>query len=144
MSERRALEFNYLQKLKSEFQGSLYDVVESNTYDERKIPCIIVSVGDSKPMIDHPEAQDNFESDLDIIVMSSSDEESPVEHMNVVDKVRSLVLDREKRTLTNVKFLYMYEVMYQGVTDMRQERRLGTQIKFQVHYNYNSNPSISQ
>jgi hypothetical protein len=144
MSERRALEFNYVQKLKNEFEGSLYDVVESNTYEERKIPCIIVVVGESKPMIDHPDAQDNFESDLDIIVMSSSDEESPTEHMNVVDKVRAVVLDREKRKLTNVKFLFIYNVLYQGVTDMREERRLGTQMKFQVHYNYNSNPSVSQ
>jgi hypothetical protein len=144
MSERRALEFNYIKKIKGEFIGSNYDVVESNTYEERKIPCIIVVVGDSKPMIDHPEAQDNFESDLDIIVMSSADEPSPDEHMNVCDKVRSVVLDRIKKRLTEVKYLHIYNVLYQGVTDLRQERRLGTQIKFQVHYYYNMNPNDSQ
>lgn len=144
MSERRALEFNYVQKIKIEMAGSNYDVVESNTYEERKIPCIIVVVGDSKPMIDNPEAQDNFESLLSVIVMSSADEPSPDEHMNVTDKVRSIILSREGRKKTNVKFLYIYNVIYQGVKDMREERRLGTQMDFEVHYNYNTNPSVSQ
>ena len=144
MSERRALEFNYVQKLNDEFKGSNYDVVESNTYEERKIPCIVIVVGDSKPMIDHPDAQDNFDSDLDIIVMSSSDEKEPTEHMNVCDRVRAVVLDREKRKLTNVKSLYIYNVHYQGVVDTRQERRMATQMKFQIHYHYNTNPSVSQ
>lgn len=144
MSERRTLEFNYVQKLKAEMAGSKYDVVESNTYEERKIPCIIVVVGDSKPMIEHPEAQDNFQSVLSIIVMSSADEPNPDEHMNVCDKVRSVVLSKEGKKKTQVKFLYLYNVIYQGVKDMREERRLGTQIDFEVHYNYNANPDISQ
>lgn len=144
MSERRALEFNYLQKIKSEMSGSNYDVVESNTYEERKIPCIIVVVGDSKPMINHPEAQDNFESLLSIIVMSSADELNPNEHMNVCDKVRSIILNKESKRNTEVKFLYLYNVIYQGVKDMREERRLGTQMDFEVHYNYNVDPSVSQ
>ena len=144
MSERRALEFNYLQKIKSEMSGSNYDVVESNTYEERKIPCVIVVVGDSKPMINHPEAQDNFESLLSIIVMSSADELNPNEHMNVCDKVRSIILNKESKRNTEVKFLYLYNVIYQGVKDMREERRLGTQMDFEVHYNYNVDPSVSQ
>lgn len=144
MSERRALEFNYVQKLRDAFTGSNYDVVESNTYDERKIPCIIVVAGESQPLIDHPEAQDNFESQLSIMVMSSSDELTPDEHMNVCDKVRSVLLNKEERKKTKVKFLYIYDVYYQNVNDMREERRLGTQMNFQVHYHYNHNPSVSQ
>lgn len=144
MSERRALEFNYVQKLRDEFNGSNYDVVESNTYEERKIPCIVVVVGDSRPMIDNPNAQDNFESELDVIIMSSSDEPTPNEHMDVCDRVRAVLLDRAKKRLTSVKFLYIYNINYQGVTDLRQERRLGTQMKFQVHYNYNIDPEVSQ
>ena len=144
MSERRALEFNFVQKLKEEFIGSRYNVVESNTYEERKVPCIVVVVADSRPIIDHPDAQDNFESDLDIMIISSSDEPTPDEHMNMCDRVRQVVMNRKKRKLTNVKYLHIYNITYQGVTDLRQERRLGTQMKFEVHYNYNSSPDISQ
>lgn len=144
MSERRALEYNFIQKLRDAFNGSNYDVVESNTYDERKIPCIIVVAGESQPLIEHPEAQDNFESKLDIIVFSSSDELTPDEHISVCDKVRSVLLSKEDRKKTKVKFLYIYDIYYQSVNDMREERRLGTQMSFQVHYHYNHNPSVSQ
>lgn len=144
MSERRALEYNFVQKLRDAFTGSLYSVVESNTYEERKIPCIIVVAGESQPLIDHPQAQDNFRSELNIIVMSSSDEPSPEEHMNVVDKVRSIILNKTDRNKTKVKFLYLYGIYYQSVKDMREERRFATDISFEVHYNYNSNPSVSQ
>lgn len=136
MSERRALEFNYVLKLKAKMVGSQYEIVESNTYEERKIPCIVVVAGDSKPMIDHPDAQDNFESDLDIIVMSSYDQPSPNEHMNVCDGVRELLIDKATRTTSDIKSLHIYNIAYQGVTDMREERRLATQIKYQVHYYY--------
>lgn len=144
MSERRALEYNFVQKLRDAFAGSAYPVVESNTYEERKIPCIIVVAGESQPMIEHPEAQDNFRSELNIIVMSSSDEDSPEEHMNAVDKVRSVVLSKTDRKKTKVKFLHLYEVYYQNVKDMREERRFATDLSFEVHYNYNVNPSASQ
>lgn len=144
MSERRALEYNFVQKLKDAFAGSDYTVVESNTYEERKIPCIIVVAGESQPMIEHPEAQDNFRTDLNVIVMSSSDEPSPEEHMNVVDKVRSVLLNRAERKKTKVKFLHLYDIYYQSVKDMREERRFATDLSFEVHYNYNHNPSVSQ
>lgn len=144
MSERRALEYNFLQKLREAFDGSLYSVVESNTYEERKIPCIIVVAGESQPLVDHPEAQDNFRSEINIIVMSSSDEPSPEEHMNVVDKVRSVVMNKADRRKTKVKFLYIYEIYYQNVMDMREERRFATSMNFEVQYNYNANPSVSQ
>jgi len=144
MSERRALEYNFLQKLREAFDGSSYSVVESNTYDERKIPCIIVVAGESQPLIDHPDAQDNFRSDINIIIMSSSDEESPEEHMNVVDKVRSVIMNKIDRRKTKVKFLHIYEVYYQNVMDMREERRFATSMNFEVQYNYNINPSVSQ
>jgi hypothetical protein len=144
MSERRALEFNFVQKLRDAFAGSEYGVVESNTYEERKIPCIIVVAGESQPLVDHPEAQDNFRSELNVIIMSSSDEESPEEHMNVVDKVRSVMLNKLEKNKTKVKFLYIYNIYYQSVRDMREERRFATDIVFEVHYNYNSNPSVSQ
>jgi hypothetical protein len=144
MSERRALEYNFLQKLREAFEGSLYAVVESNTYEERKIPCIIVVAGESQPLVDHPEAQDNFRSEINIIVMSSSDEPSPEEHMNVVDKVRSVIMNKADRRKTKVKFLYIYEIYYQNVMDMREERRFATSMNFEVQYNYNANPSVSQ
>lgn len=144
MSERRALEFNFVKKLKDAFSGSNYDVVESNTYEERKIPCIIVVAGESQPMDEHPDAQDNFSSELDIVIMSSSDELTPDEHMNVCDKVRSLMLNKVNRNKTDVKYLYIYNVLYRSVNDMREERRLATQYKFEVHYNYNINPNVSQ
>jgi hypothetical protein len=144
MSERRALEYNYVQKLRDAFKESSYGIVESNTYEERKIPCIIVVAGESQPMVEHPEAQDNFRSELNIIVMSSSDEPNPEEHMNAVDKVRSIVLNKDERRKTKVKFLYLYDVYYQSVKDMREERRFATDISFEIFYNYNSNPSVSQ
>lgn len=144
MSERRALEYNYVQKLRDSFRESSYSVVESNTYEERKIPCIIVVAGESQPMVEHPDAQDNFRSELNIIVMSSSDEPNPEEHMNAVDKVRSVLLNKEERRKTKVKFLYLYDVYYQSVKDMREERRFATDLSFEVFYNYNSNPSVSQ
>jgi hypothetical protein len=144
MSERRALEFNFVQKLRDVFTGSEYGVVESNTYEERKIPCIIVVAGESQPLVEHPEAQDNFRSEVNIIIMSSSDEKSPEEHMNVVDKVRSVILNKLEKNKTKVKFLYIYNIYYQSVRDMREERRFATDIVFEVHYNYNSNPSVSQ
>lgn len=144
MSERRALEYNFVQKLRTAFEGSDYSVVESNTYEERKIPCIIVVAGESQPMGDHPDAQDNFRSELSIIVMSSSDEPSPEEHMNAVDKVRNIILNKKEARNTNVKFLYLYGVYYQNVKDMREERRFATDMTFDVHYNYNANPSVSQ
>lgn len=144
MSERRALEYNFLQKLRTAFEGSTYDVVESNTYEERKIPCIIVVAGESQPLVDHPEAQDNFRSEINIIIMSSSDEPSPEEHMNTVDKVRSVVMNKADRRKTKVKFLHIYEIYYQNVMDMREERRFATSMNFEVQYNYNSNPSVSQ
>lgn len=143
MSERRALEFNFIQKLKEEFDGSRYGIVESNTYEERKVPCIVVVVADSGSLIDHPNAQDNFDSELDIMIISSSDESTPDEHMNVCDKVRQVILNKQKLRITKVRYLHIYNIIYQGVTDMRQERRLGTQMKFQVHYNYNASPDIS-
>lgn len=144
MSERRAIEFNFVKKLRDAFVGSNYDVIESNTYDERKIPCIIVVAGESQPLIEHPDAQDNFKSTIDFIIFSSSDELTPDEHMNVCDKVRSVVMNKADSKVSCVKYLYIYGVYYQGVNDMRQERRLGTQISFDVHYNYNPNPSVSQ
>lgn len=144
MSERRALEFNFVQKLRDAFNGSNYDVVESNTYDERKIPCIIVVAGESQPLVDHPEAQDNFRSNLEIIVMSSSDELTPDEHFNVCDKVRSIMLNKTERKKTKVKFLYIYDIHYQSVNELREERRLATVYTFDAHYNYNHNPSVSQ
>ena len=144
MSERRALEYNFVQKLRVAFDGTLYSVVESNTYEERKIPCIIVVAGESQPLVDHPEAQDNFRSELSIIVMSSSDEPTPEEHMNVVDKVRGVMLDRLEARNTKVKFLHLYGIYYQNVKDMREERRYATDLSFEVHYNYNVNPSVSQ
>jgi len=144
MSERRALEFNFVQKLRDVFTGSEYGVVESNTYEERKIPCIIVVAGESQPLVEHPDAQDNFRSELNVIIMSSSDEETPEEHMNVVDKVRSVILNKLEKNKTKVKFLYIYNIYYQSVRDMREERRFATDIVFEVHYNYNSNPSVSQ
>ena len=144
MSERRALEYNFLQKLRDAFDGSNYSVVESNTYEERKLPCIIVVAGESQPIIDHPEAQDNFKSELNVIIMSSSDEESPEEHMNTVDKVRSTLLNKSERRKTKVKFLHLYDIYYQSVKDMREERRFATDLSFEVIYNYNINPSVSQ
>lgn len=144
MSERRALEYNFVQKLRDAFVGSEYAVVESNTYEERKIPSIIVVAGESQPMIDHPDAQDNFKSELNIIVMSSSDEDSPETHMNVVDKVRSVILNKAEGRKTKLKFLYLYGIYYQNVKDMREERRFATDLSFEVHYNYNINPSVSQ
>ncbi len=144
MSERRALEYNFMQKLKVAFEGSNYSVVESNTYEERKLPCIIVVAGESQPLVDHPEAQDNFRSELDIIIMSSSDEESPEEHMNVGDKVRQTLMNKSERRKTNVKYLHLYDIYYQNVKDMREERRFATHLTFEVQYNYNPNPSVSQ
>ncbi len=127
MSERRALEYNFLQKLRKAFEGSNYGVVESNTYEERKLPCIIVVAGESQPLIDHPDAQDNFRSDINIIIMSSSDEESPEEHMNVCDKVRSVIMNRTDKTKTNVKFLHLYNVYYQNVALKHQSIIYGFQ-----------------
>jgi len=144
MSERRALEFNFVQKLRDAFDGSVYGVVESNTYEERKIPCIIVVAGESQPLIEHPEAQDNFRSEVNVIIMSSSDEKSPEEHMNVVDKVRSVMLNKIEKNKTKVKFLYIYNIYYQSVRDLREERRFATDLVFELHYNYNPNPSVSQ
>ena len=144
MSERRALEYNFIQKLREVFNGSNYDVVESNTYDERKIPCIVVVAGESQPLVDHPEAQDNFQSDVNIIVMSSSDELSIEEHLNVCDKARQTIMNKTDRKKTKVKFLHIYDIYYQSINDMRQERRLATSLNFQAHYNYNQNPSVSQ
>jgi hypothetical protein len=100
--------------------------------------------GESQPLIEHPEAQDNFRSELNIVIMSSSDEKSPEEHMNVVDKVRSFMLNKIEKNKTKVKFLYIYNIYYQSVRDMREERRFATDLVFEVHYNYNSNPSVSQ
>jgi hypothetical protein len=133
MSERRALEFNFVQKLRDAFDGSVYGVVESNTYEERKIPCIIVVAGESQPLIEHPEAQDNFRSEVNVIIMSSSDEKSPEEHMNVVDKVRSVMLNKIEKNKTKVKFLYIYNIYYQSVRDLREERRFATDLVFELH-----------
>lgn len=144
MSERRALEYNFVQKLRDEFSNSLFQVFESNTFDERKIPCIIVVAGESQPLVDHPDAQDNFRTELNIIVMTSSDEESPEEHITTVDKVRSIILNKVNRNKTKVKYLYIYNIYYQNIADMREERRFATSMTFDIHYNYNSNPSVSQ
>lgn len=144
MSERRALEYNFIQKLREAFNGSSFQVFESNTFDERKIPCIIVVAGESQPLVDHPDAQDNFKTELNIIVMTSSDEDSPEEHISAVDKVRSIILNKVERNKTKVKYLYIYNVYYQNVVDMREERRFATSITFEVHYNYNDNPTVSQ
>lgn len=144
MSERRALEYNFLQKMRQAFAGSEYSIFESNTYEERKLPCIVVVAGESQPLVDHPSAQDNFKTELNILIISSSDEESPEEHMRVCDRVRSVVMNNADRKNTNVKYLYIYDIYYQNVADAREERRFATSMNFEVHYNYNSNPSVSQ
>lgn len=144
MSERRALEYNFLQKMREAFVGSDYSVFESNTYEERKLPCIIIVAGESQPLVDHPDAQDNFKTELNMLVMSSSDEDSPEEHIRVCDKVRSIVMNKAERKKTKVKYLYIYDIYYQNTADAREERRFATSMNFEVHYNYNINPSVSQ
>ena len=95
MSVKRALEFNFKVRLNEVFEGTKYAVTESARLERRELPCIIINAQDSVAFEEHPDVQNNFDVNVEILILSNIDETTIDEHLTVVDKCLDKMKDKD-------------------------------------------------
>jgi hypothetical protein len=136
MSVKRALEFNFKARLDEVFEGTKYAVTESARLERRELPCIIINAQDSVAFEEHPDAQNNFDVQVEILVLSNIDETTIDEHLTAVDKCLDKMQEKSVRTQSRIKYLYLYGTYFVNTIEEYEERKIGTSITYKVHCNY--------
>ena len=136
MSVKRALEFNFKVRLDEVFEGSRYAVTESARLERRELPCIIINAMDAVAFEDHPANQNNFDVNVEILVLSNIDETTVDEHLNVVDKCLEKMAEKEVSTRSRIKYLTLYGTYFVNTIEEYEDRKIGTSINYKIHCNY--------
>lgn len=136
MSIRRAVEYNMKSRLDEIFANTNFQVVESLRQEERPLPVIIVVSGDASPAFLNSDLTGNYTVPFNLVIFSSVDDNTVDEHSNAVHKALAKMKEFNTRRHSVVKYLYLYDVHSEGMTEDNQDRKMGTILAFKAVVNY--------
>jgi hypothetical protein len=139
MSLRRAVEFNFKERLQRAFEGTRYAVVEGVSNKERPNPCIIVLAGEGTSAFPNlSDSLGNYNCDVSIIVLSSLDVDGVDQHNDAVDIVSRTLSGRDVRKVSLVENLYLYDFIKISVAESNEPegRKIGTVFNYKATVNY--------
>lgn len=136
MSVKRALEYNFKTRLSESFIDSNVNITESSRLEERVLPCIILDAGTASLAVDHPDNMDNFDVNLDLIILTNFDEMNVNSHKDIVDKCLRKMIERDTRTKSIIQYLHLYSTTFKNTTEENADRKTATHISYSITCHY--------
>ena len=136
MSIRRAVEYNMKTRIERYLVNTKFPVIESQRQEERPIPCVLIVAGDATPAFNTSEYTGNYEIPFNVVIISSLDKTTVDEHDNVVQTVLAVMRDKDTRTKSVIKDLYLYGVHHNSSSEDNGDRRMGMILNYTAVVNY--------
>lgn len=140
MSVKRAVEYNFKERLRESLPVPEINIYESTRLEERILPCIILDATNASLAVDHPDNLNNFEVDLQVVVLTNFDEIVINQHKDIVDKCLRKMQERDARTKSRVQYLYLYATTSVNMVEEVADRKTATSMSFRVTCNYSPMP----
>lgn len=142
MSVKRAVEYNFRERLRESLPVLEINIYESTRLEERILPCIILDATNSSLAVDHPDNMNNFDVDLEVVVITNFDEVLVNQHKDIVSKCLLKMLEKNARTKSRVQFLHLYSTTPVNMVEEVADRKMATSMTYRITCNYSPLPVV--